>query len=75
MQISNNSGEIYFSVIVKKYVKYDWSKWMKEYTVSKYLVRKSINDDYDVDQLADRIKTLIVDDANYRNVTAIENFR
>ena len=47
MQISNNSGEIYFSVIVKKYVKYDWSKWMKEYTVSKYLVRKSINDDYD----------------------------
>ncbi len=36
---------------------------------------ESINDDYDVDQLADRIKTLIVDDANYRNVTAIENFR
>lgn len=36
---------------------------------------ESINDDYDVDQLADRIKALIVDDANYRNVTAIENFR
>ena len=34
-----------------------------------------INNDYDVDKIADRVKKNIVKDANYRNVTQVRNLR
>ena len=35
----------------------------------------SIEDDYDVEQLADKIRRMIYEDASYRNVNAINNIR
>jgi hypothetical protein len=35
----------------------------------------SIEEDYDVDQLAERIKEIIYEDATYRNVNAIHHIR
>jgi hypothetical protein len=35
----------------------------------------SISDDYDVEQLADKIRSMIYDDAVYRNVNSINNIR
>jgi hypothetical protein len=35
----------------------------------------SIDSDYDVDSAANRIKELIVDDAMYRNVNAVQQIR
>ena len=34
-----------------------------------------INNDYDVDRMAERVKKIIVKDAGYRNVTQVRNFR
>lgn len=34
-----------------------------------------LNNDYDVDRVADRVKKIIVQDASYRNVTAVRKFR
>lgn len=34
-----------------------------------------LNNDYDVDRVADRVKKIIVKDASYRNVTAVRKFR
>jgi hypothetical protein len=34
-----------------------------------------INNDYDVDKIADRVKRNIVKDASYRNVAQVRNFR
>ena len=34
-----------------------------------------LNNDYDVDRVANRVKQIIVKDANYRNVTAVRKFR
>ena len=38
-------------------------------------IQAEIGDDYDVDQLAERLKYLIVQDSNYRNVNAINFMR
>ena len=34
-----------------------------------------INNDYDVDKIAERVKKNIVKDASYRNVTQVRSFR
>ena len=34
-----------------------------------------LNNDYDVDKVADRVRKIIVKDAGYRNVTQVRNFR
>ena len=34
-----------------------------------------LNNDYDVDRVAERVKKIIVKDAGYRNVTQVRNFR
>ena len=34
-----------------------------------------LNNDYDVDKVAERVKKIIVKDAGYRNVTQVRNFR
>jgi hypothetical protein len=36
---------------------------------------ESINDDYDVEQLADKIRNMIYEDAIYRNVNSINSVR
>jgi hypothetical protein len=36
---------------------------------------EKIEDDYDVDQMADKIRRMIYDDATYRNVNAINHIR
>ena len=35
----------------------------------------NLGDDYDVEQVADKIRSLIYDDAMYRNVNAVDNSR
>ena len=34
-----------------------------------------LNNDYDVDKVAERVKKIIVKDSSYRNVTQVRNFR
>ena len=34
-----------------------------------------LNNDYDIDRVAERVKKIIVKDSNYRNVTQVRNFR
>ena len=36
---------------------------------------ESIKDDYDVEQIANKIRNMIYEDASYRNVNAINNIR
>ena len=34
-----------------------------------------LNNDYDVDKVAERVKKIIINDSNYRNVTQVRKFR
>jgi hypothetical protein len=36
---------------------------------------ESLGDDYDVEQIADKIKAMIYDDSMYRNVNVVDNSR